>query len=867
MLMRTILCGLIQLFIIGIALSVGFKSVPAQQIVDKEQLYLPLIDNSSKATSTLTAMHTPIVEGTPTPIVTSPTATEIVPSTATSMPTDRPISGELSIHTVSDNLADYPNERVPKYAKLELKFGVDTSARNVQWPYDLAPPPGITPEEGISVDAFFTPDNWRTVYQQPGFYYQEYIHDIKSGKDWIYPTGTFDWRVRFTPNQNGTWQYKIKARDANGVVETEPTTFEVVESKDKGFVRVSQRDPRYFEYENGDLFVGLGYNLTFNHLGWNNPYTINKPRVEKFQEYGLQFFRTWLSDWGIFTSAWNAWDSPLPERHGGYIPYSSLSTEYTYPNSEVSMKLNRNWNPAMFLGFTKQPPAVKQNTKYRVSVRYLIPKLLNGPRVAEHPYGLVLKTGGWLTGAGVFPENVKGFADPGTGNLISVHVNQSPNDPSGIPIWSTLEGEINTGNNDFLPFVYLVLENIPSEPTDGNDDAVYIDRVEIREDIGNGQFGPNIVSKPWMAHHLYFEQRNSFAFDKALELAEQNDIYLKLVILEKNEWILNRIDDNGAMIPDDSKCRDSDSANDPEKCPGNRWFYGNGRQVSKVRWLQQAWGRYLQARWGYSTSIHSWELLNEGDPVNEHHYALADEFGRYMHQFTPNDHLVTTSFWHSFPGGRFWANDSYTNIDYADIHAYATESTDTAGNSFMLSKKHGALETRGANKPLVRGETGFSDDVLADTAGVWLHNYIWANINSGGMYEQYWYALKHIEQEKQGNDLRYHYLPYKNFIKDIPLNNGLYVDINAMASSPGMRVMGQKDLEHNCAHMWLQNQQHTWKNIVDNISIPSVSGTLVIFGLQPGVYFIEEWNTHETDSTKQIVNHYTSIVATDKIYG
>ncbi|HMN29363.1 MAG TPA: hypothetical protein PKE45_14530, partial [Caldilineaceae bacterium] len=74
----------------------------------------------------------------------------------------------------------------------------------------------------------------------------------------------------------------------------------------------------------------------------------------------------------------------------------------------------------------------------------------------------------------------------------------------------------------------------------------------------------------------------------------------------------------------------------------------------------------MQARWGYSTHIHSWELTNEGDPFNANHYAATDELGKFMHcrvfgasvgagdaaQCTfqhPNRHLVTTSFWTSFP--------------------------------------------------------------------------------------------------------------------------------------------------------------------------------------------------------------------------
>ena len=57
--------------------------------------------------------------------------------------------------------------------------------------------------------------------------------------------------------------------------------------------------------------------------------------------------------------------------------------------------------------------------------------------------------------------------------------------------------------------------------------------------------GPNIVAKPSMEHQKYFEQRFSYAFDQMLELARQNGVYLKIVVLEKDEDILNWLDANG----------------------------------------------------------------------------------------------------------------------------------------------------------------------------------------------------------------------------------------------------------------------------------------------------------------------------------
>jgi hypothetical protein len=43
----------------------------------------------------------------------------------------------------------------------------------------------------------------------------------------------------------------------------------------------------------------------------------------------------------------------------------------------------------------------------------------------------------------------------------------------------------------------------------------------------------------------------------------------------------------------------------------------------------------------------------------------------YFRAHDPARHMVTTSFWHSFPNQEFWSNEDYSQMDYADIHAYA----------------------------------------------------------------------------------------------------------------------------------------------------------------------------------------------------
>lgn len=735
----------------------------------------------------------------------------------------------------------YNLPQVPRYEKFELTFTLDTVAQNPYFPYDPSPPAGILPEIGVSADAQFTPDNWQTIYTIPAFYYQDFEHEFRSGTEWIYPTQHFCWKVRFSPHKEGTWQFRVVARDRTGISLSPVQSFAVVPSANKGFIWVSRRDPRYFEYGDGTYFPALGYNMNFDLVSWRNPLLDNQENFQVMQQNGIQLIRIWLSQWGIFGSEWNPWSAQDPALHGQYLPYTGITFEEALPESEVSMKIDAKENPCMFIGLWKARPAVKPNTEYRVRV-LLKTKGISDPRFPGQPYGFVAKTGGWLWGNGSECNN------PGTGSLVTPYL------AGDTPGWQILEGKIESGASEFLPNFYLVLENVSAG-------AAYIDHVWIEEKRDNGEYGPNIVAKPWMAHHLYFEQRNSYAFDRLLELAKTYGIYFRVVLHEKNDRLLSAFDYSGQ----------------PAK-PDQNWFYGNYVETTKVRWLLQAFWRYAQARWGYAPQIHSWELLNEGDPWNSRHYTLAEEFGRYMHcqvfgetaavsdpgrcsQENPNAHLVSTSFWHSFPKEEFWANSSYANIDFADVHEYipedrSAEYSDTAFATASLSEEFGARQPRGAGKPLIRGETGFvttgsglpSTKLLQDVQGLWLHNFIWGGINPGGMIESYWFYDAHIRNRQAGLDHRKQFGPFYRFILDIPLNNGQYQDTQAAVSNSQIRAWGQKDLLNGKAHLWIQNRNHTWVNVVDGWSIQPESGTVSVAGFKPGsVFLVEWWDTWTSD--------------------
>ena len=361
----------------------------------------------------------------------------------------------------------------------------------------------------------------------------------------------------------------------------------------------------------------------------------------------LTSYAVWLSGDSINGSQWSSWASHhLP--NDNYLPGIQFETTETYNDADVSLRLD-SANPCYFSDFWQGGIPVTPNTVYHIWARVKVGGI-TGP-AAPGAYGFTIKQADWL-GTNCDRGN--------NGTTITSHINGS------TPDWITVEGTYTTATGQsWLDYLYLARENA----TGG---SVYIDEVRVWKESDPAQV--NILREPNANSHLYFDPMSSAQWDLFIQSAEQHGVYLKLVIDEKNEWIRNHIGANGQIT----------STGDNEN------FYAQAS--TKVRWLEEAWWRYLIARWGYSPAIHSFEYVNEGDPYNGEHYDAANAMAAYFDSNDPSRHMVTTSFWHSFPNSEFWSNPAYSAIDYADIHAYISTGWGTTA-SFLSPAR---LETRAA---------------------------------------------------------------------------------------------------------------------------------------------------------------------------
>ena len=485
---------------------------------------------------------------------------------------------------------------------------------------------------------------------------------------------------------------------------------------------------------------------------------------------------------------------------------SQLSFNEHLPGHELSQKIFYPEGSRIWIGWPNTEingPKFKTHTDYLVKVR-LKTQGISGPIDPNAPYGFMIKRHGWPT------ENLE-TSLRSISSLIPVVQNDRD--------WHTILAIYNSGEESFYatPYISLFLDNV-------NSGEVYIDQFSIREVLPNNQLGEELIINPKSDLHTYASSKSAKYFDNLIVEGEQNQVYYKFVVHDKRDWINTHLTRFGYFHEN-----------------GDGYFQSEG---TKSRWLLEQWWRYLIARWGYSTAIHSWELINEGPPGDLDHYQMANDFAQYIHDEDTHPHLATTSFWSGWEAD-LWANkESYPDIDYADLHLYAKRDSSAA-----LDETAWALETqqlvysKEINMPIISGESGIFTPgsdlfLLLENAnpGTWYHNFLWTQLSQNVVYTpNYWWSehLKVIERQKTT-------YPFSAFIKDIPLNQGGFSDIQATWGSDRIRLLGQKNPKIDFAYLWIQNMEHTWRNN----SVSPIS-TSIIFQLNPNVeYKIEVWNTY-----------------------
>ena len=154
---------------------------------------------------------------------------------------------------------------VKKYEKFELLL--DLKNVGIENPYDPA---------DIDVYALFTAPSGKKI-RINGFY-----DNFKDANRW---------KVRFSPNETGDYNYRIFVRDAGGIGETSIAKFTATESSHHGWIKPSEKNPHYLVQDDGTSFYGVGV-----YSPWGN----NQSRFDTYFKNNANLIAIWDIDYGGF---------------------------------------------------------------------------------------------------------------------------------------------------------------------------------------------------------------------------------------------------------------------------------------------------------------------------------------------------------------------------------------------------------------------------------------------------------------------------------------------------------------------------------------------------------------------------------------
>ncbi|MBL7816580.1 MAG: DUF5060 domain-containing protein [Saprospiraceae bacterium] len=163
---------------------------------------------------------------------------------------------------------------IGRFEKFEAAITINGTINN---PYDY--------DEVLLRGIFTAPSGRKDTIE--GFFMQDFDLNTSTGS---LTTSASNFRIRFSPNEIGTWQYSFSL--ATGQAFT--GNFSVQNNNSKGFIR--KNGTNYLGFDMGEQYVPVGQNLAWHNT---NPYLDYKKWLEKMGAAKANFMRLWLSEWGV----------------------------------------------------------------------------------------------------------------------------------------------------------------------------------------------------------------------------------------------------------------------------------------------------------------------------------------------------------------------------------------------------------------------------------------------------------------------------------------------------------------------------------------------------------------------------------------
>jgi hypothetical protein len=375
-------------------------------------------------------------------------------------------------------------EHVGKYQKVALT--IDAPSADYENPFD--------PQQ-VDLNVQITTPAGKEL-TLPAFYCQQYerrrISQGRGRDNWYYPTGRGTLLARFAPMEVGAYSAYAVLTDKNGTGQSDKVRFECIDSTNKGFVRVNEKDPRFFEFSEGEPFFVVGQNLAFIGEGQYVNLTKAEEIFQKLSQNGANFVRVWTccEDWAMAIearkSAWGrSWGQKAP-----IVPMPGSENE---PQARKYVKIEGGDGKSITVSPSHEV-ALRPQTRYVLRGRYRTDGA-NGLKVEVH-------------------EDTKQFDAPLAGQ------------------WKQFEMEFATGQNDYW-LGRLVLSLVGSG-------TAWVDGLSLQEAGG----GAELLWEADVNRAIrgFYNQLDCFMLDELIESAERNGIYLMLCVITRDLY-MNRLSD------------------------------------------------------------------------------------------------------------------------------------------------------------------------------------------------------------------------------------------------------------------------------------------------------------------------------------
>lgn len=137
----------------------------------------------------------------------------------------------------------------------------------------------------VNVQAVVETPSGRTE-KVPAFFWQDFTSvAIGETEEILLPRRCSPWRLYYRPREVGVHKLHVLAQDKIGVRRTPDHKLEVTDSNRKGFLRVSKSDSRFFEFDNGESYFGIGPSGWFrdsNYIFGGNPRHVSTRRLDDY---------------------------------------------------------------------------------------------------------------------------------------------------------------------------------------------------------------------------------------------------------------------------------------------------------------------------------------------------------------------------------------------------------------------------------------------------------------------------------------------------------------------------------------------------------------------------------------------------------